>query len=133
MTKSPEAPTCGAGVAQHGTVAAAIGIMFDGLAKTIELHRRMLVMSDPKAQQEDRVYKELAASWREIAQLVETTAAKMLAQRELPMGAHDENAWGDAHVRAFETFVNGQSKTLALLEVAAARDEKMLASMTKPT
>jgi hypothetical protein len=128
---SPDTSTCGSGIAQHGAVPAAIGIMFDGLAQTLELHRRMLVMSDPNAQLEDQVYKELAASWREIAQLVEKTAAKMLAQRELPMGAHDEKAWGEAHVRAFEMFVSGQSQTLALLQVAAERDEKMLASMTK--
>jgi hypothetical protein len=134
MTESsPEAQTCGMGIAEHGSIPAAIGIMFDGLAQTLELHRQMLVLSDPNAQQEDKVYKELAASWREIAQLVEKTATKMMAQRELPMGAHDEKAWGEAHVRAFETFVRAQSKTLALLRIAAERDEKMLASMTKPT
>jgi hypothetical protein len=134
MTESAsDAQTCGIGIAQHGTVAAAIGIMFDGLAQTLELHRRMLVTSDPKAQQEDQVYGELAARWREITQLVEKAAATMTAQRGLPMGAHDETAWGEEHVRAFETFVSGQSKTLALLTAAAPRDEKMLASMTKPT
>jgi hypothetical protein len=134
MTESsPEVQTCGRGIAEHGSIPAAIGIMFDGLAQTLELHRQMLVLSDPKAQHEDAVYRDLAARWREIAQLVEKTAAKMIAQRELPMGTHDERAWGEAHVRAFERFVSGQRKTLALLTVAAERDEKMLASMTKPT
>jgi hypothetical protein len=134
MTESSsEAQTCGSGIAEHGSVPAAIGIMFDGLAQTLELHRQMLVLSDPKAQHEDAVYRDLAASWREIAQLVEKAAAKMIAQRGLPMGAHDETAWGEAHVRAFERFVSGQRKTLALLTVAVERDEKMLASMTKPT
>jgi hypothetical protein len=47
------------------------------------------------------------------------------------MGAHDERAWGDEHLRAFETFVKGQTQVLALLRVAAVRDEKMLASMQK--
>jgi hypothetical protein len=93
------------------------------------LHRRLLVLDDPNAQKEDGVYEELAASWREIAQLVEKAAARMIAQRELLMGAHDEAAWSDEHVRAFEKFVTGQSQTLALLKVAAERDENMLASM----
>ena len=39
------------------------------------------------------------------------------------MGAHDETRWSDAHLRAFETFVKGQSRALALLRAAAARDE----------
>jgi hypothetical protein len=48
------------------------------------------------------VYRELAASWSQIAELVQKAAAKMAAQRELPMGAHDPTAWGDEHQRAFE-------------------------------
>jgi len=75
------------------------------------------------------VYRELAASWRQIAELVQKAAAKMAAQRELPMGAHDQTAWGDEHLRAFEKFVKGQSHVLSLLRVAAERDEQMLASM----
>jgi hypothetical protein len=53
----------------------------------------------------------------------------MAAQRELPMGAHDEAAWGEVHLRAFEKFVKGQEEVLALLRVAAERDREMLASM----
>ena len=126
-----EAPTCGIGVAQHGAIPAKIAVMFEGLAETLELHRRLLVLDDPNAQKEDEVYRELAASWREIAQLTERAAARMTAQRELPMGTHDESAWGDEHVRAFETFVKGQSQALSLLKVAAERDESMLASIRK--
>ena len=102
-----EAPTCGIGLAQHATIPAKIGVMFEGLAETLELHREMLVRDDPNSRQEDDVYRELAASWKHIAQLVEKTAAQMAAQHELPMGAHDETAWGDAHLKAFEKFVTG--------------------------
>jgi hypothetical protein len=49
------------------------------------------------------------------------------------MGAHDEAAWGEAHLKAFEKFVKAQTQVLALLRVAAERDETMLASMTKQT
>jgi uncharacterized protein YndB with AHSA1/START domain len=126
-----ETPTCGIGLAQHSTIPAKIGVMFEGLAETLELHRKMLMLDDPNARREDEVYRELAASWTNIAQLVEKTAAHMGAQRELPMGAHDETAWGDAHLKAFEKFVKAQTQVLALLQVAAERDEQMLASMTK--
>jgi hypothetical protein len=124
-----EAPTCGIGVAQHASIPAKIEVMFEGLGETLELHRKMLVLYDPNARKEDEVYRELAASWRQIAELVQKAAAKMAAQRELPMGAHDQTAWGDEHLRAFEKFVKGQSHVLSLLRVAAERDEQMLASM----
>jgi hypothetical protein len=66
-----------------------------------------------------------------LSHLVEKAAAHLAAQHELPMGAHDQTAWGDAHLRAFEKFVKAQTQVLALLRVAAERDERMLASMTK--
>jgi uncharacterized protein YndB with AHSA1/START domain len=127
-----EAPTCGIGVAQHATIPAKLAVMFEGLAETFELHRRMLKLDDEAARKEDEVYRELAESWTDIARRVGATAATMAAQRELPMGAHDEAAWGDAHLRAFEKFVTAQTQVLARLRVAAQRDEAMLASM-KPT
>jgi hypothetical protein len=126
-----EAPTCGIGLAQHATIPARIGVMFEGLAETLELHRKMLVLDDRNSRKEDEVYRELAAGWKEIAQLVATTAAQMAAQHELPMGAHDQTACGDSHLKAFEKFVKAQTQILALLRVAAERDDKMLASMTK--
>jgi uncharacterized protein YndB with AHSA1/START domain len=126
-----EAPTCGIGLAQHATIPAKIAAMFEGLAETLELHRKMLVLDDANSRKEDEVYRELAASWKDVAQRVEKTAAQMAAQHELPMGAHDEAAWGDAHLKAFEKFVKAQTQVLALLRVAAERDEGMLGSITK--
>jgi uncharacterized protein YndB with AHSA1/START domain len=125
-----DAPTCGIGVAQHAAIPAKLGAMFEALGDTLELHRRMLVLDDDASRAEDAVYRDLAARAREIAQLVTATAAQMAAQRDLAMGAHDESAWGDDHLRAFEAFVTAQSQALALLRVAAERDEAMLASMT---
>ncbi|MFY0572542.1 hypothetical protein ACN28E_53170 [Archangium lansingense] len=133
-SEEPVAPaTCGAGVAQHADIPAKIAVMFEGLAETLELHRKLLVLDDASARREDEVYAELAAAWKDIATRVEQAASRMAQQRNLPMGAHDETAWGDEHLRAFEKFVTAQSQVLALLKVAAARDQKMLASMTGGT
>jgi hypothetical protein len=130
MTKADESPpTCGMGVAQHAAIPAEIGAMFEGLAETLRLHRKMLILDDPNARREDEVYADLAARWSEIARLVKAAAEQMSAQRDLPMGAHDEKAWGDEHLRAFEAFVMSQTRLLALLHVAAERDQQMLASM----
>jgi uncharacterized protein YndB with AHSA1/START domain len=127
-----EAPTCGIGVAQHAKIPEKIGVMFEGLAETLELHRAMLKRKDPNARREDDVYAELAARWRNIAQKVRESAAQMAAQRELPMGTHDESAWSDENLRAFEKFVNAEKQALGLLRVAAERDGKMLAAMKQP-
>jgi uncharacterized protein YndB with AHSA1/START domain len=127
-----EAPTCGIGIAQHAAVPAQIGVMFEGLAETLELHRTMLKLDDPNARTEDDVYRELSASWTQIAVLVKQLAEKMSAQQDLPMGAHDETKWTEAHLRAFAKFVKGQQGALSLLRAAAGRDEAILASMQKP-
>ena len=106
--------------------------MFEGLAETMALHRKMLVLGDPNSKKEDEVYEELSASWQEIAERVRKTAARMAAQRDLAMGAHDETAWGPDHLQAFEKFVKAESQLLALLRLSAERDETMLASMKAP-
>jgi uncharacterized protein YndB with AHSA1/START domain len=124
-----EAPTCGIGVARHAVIPAKIGVMFEGLSETLELHRKMLLTSDPNSRKEDEVYRELAASFRDIAERVQRAAARMAAQRDLAMGDHDESAWGADHLRAFEKFVGAQGRLLALLRPAAVHGEAMLASM----
>jgi hypothetical protein len=130
MTKADEPPpSCGIGLAQHAPIPAEIGVMFEALADTLRLHRKMLILEDPSARREDEVYGDLARRWNEIARQVKAAAEQMSAQRELPMAPHDEKAWGDEHLRAFETFVMAQTRLLALLRIAAERDQKMLASM----
>lgn len=121
--------TCGAGLAEHATVPSKLAVMFEGLAETLELHRRMLVLEDASSRQEDDVYRDLAGRWREIARHVSEAASRMAAQRSLPMGAHDESAWSEDHVRAFEKYVTAQAEVLAELSVAAPRDEEMLAQI----
>ena len=124
-----EAPTCGVGVAQHAAIPGALGVMFEGLAETFALHRKMLALDDENARKEDEVYAQLAASWSEIARRVRDASALMLAQRELPMGKHDESAWGADNVEAFAKLVRAQGRALALLRVAQEQDERMLRSM----
>lgn len=128
-----DAPTCGIGIAQHAAIPAVFAEMADGLARTFVLHRRMLRLEDAAARQEDDVYRELGETWARIGVLVKDAATRMEAQRELPMAAHDENAWGPEHVEAFEKFVKSQSHLLALLRIAAQRDEQTLASIRSDT
>jgi uncharacterized protein YndB with AHSA1/START domain len=126
-----EAATCGAGLALHAAVPRRISIYLAELAETLELHRAMLELDDTKSEDEDAVYRELAASHRDIAASLRAVADRMSAQRDLPMGAHDEGKWTDEHMKAFARFVHEQGALASLLHVAATRDEQMLASMQK--
>jgi uncharacterized protein YndB with AHSA1/START domain len=122
-------PSCGTGLAQHASVPAHMAPMLTALADTLSTHRAMLVLSDPASAAEDEVYASLSQGFAGVAMLLGKTADQMASQRELPMGEHDMSKWGDAQMEAFQRFVFAQSRLLALLRVAAERDEKMLASM----
>lgn len=127
-----EPASCGAGLAQHAAVPRRMAVYLAELAETLDLHRTMLVLDDPNSQREDEVYRELAASYRDLAAGLRETTERMAAQRDLPMGAHDESLWTDEHLRAFARFVREQSALASALQVAAAHDEQMLASMQPP-
>jgi uncharacterized protein YndB with AHSA1/START domain len=126
-----EAPTCGAGLAQSAKVSQRISVYLAELARTLELHRAMLVLADERSQREDAVYRDLAASYRDVASRLENTASKMGAQRELPLGAHDQSRWTDEHMKSFARFVHEQGALASLLQAATEQDEQMLAAMQK--
>jgi uncharacterized protein YndB with AHSA1/START domain len=126
-----ETATCGAGLAQHAAVPRRIALYLAELAETLELHRAMLVLEDANAKREDDVYRDLAASFRNIATQLREAAGRMSAQDTLPMGAHDEHRWTDKHLKAFSRFVHEQGALASVLRAAAARDEQMLTSMQK--
>jgi uncharacterized protein YndB with AHSA1/START domain len=123
-------PSCGSGLAQHASRPLRMAEMLAALGETLELHRAMLILDDKNSKREDDVYHELATAYDEVAAKLKKTAEQTAKQRDLPMGAHDETKWSDAHLRSFTRFVKAQSALLSILRVAAENDEKMLASMT---
>lgn len=126
---APDVETCGEGLAQHASAPARIGPWFAALAETLELHRAMIVKSDPNAQGEDDAYRDLAKAYRDIGAQVERAAARMTACRDLPMPAHDESAFGAEQLGAFERYVSAQNALLSVLKVTAEQDQQMLQSM----
>jgi uncharacterized protein YndB with AHSA1/START domain len=128
-----DAATCGAGLAQHAAVPRRIAIYLSELSETLDLHRGMLVLNDPASRREDEVYRDLATGYRRIAADLKSIAESMTAQRELPMGEHDESKWTSGHMKAFARFVHEETALASVLHKAADRDGKMLASMQQPT
>lgn len=126
-----EAPaSCGAGLAQQAVLPARMAKLLAALAEVLERHRGSLVQSDPHARGEDEAYRELAASYREAAQLVEAAALRMVGYRDLPMPAHDPGAFGPQQ-QAFEALVQAEDALLATLRLVAEGDHQMLAE-TQP-
>jgi uncharacterized protein YndB with AHSA1/START domain len=59
-TLPSDASTCGAGLARHAAVPRRIAIHLAELARTLELHREMLVLDEPLSRAEDDVYRGLS-------------------------------------------------------------------------
>jgi uncharacterized protein YndB with AHSA1/START domain len=128
----PDVETCGEGLAQHALLPAKLAPWFAALAETLELHRALIVKSDANAQAEDDAYRDLAQSYREIGEQVQRAATRMAACRELPMPAHDESAFGERQLDAFQRYVGAQNALLSVLKLAAEQDQKMLQGMASP-
>jgi uncharacterized protein YndB with AHSA1/START domain len=123
-----ETPTCGGGLAQHASVPRRMALYLGELAETLALHRATLVAEDPRSKDEDAVYRELAASVRDVAGRLRDVAERMTAQRELPMGKHDDGKAKGEQAKAFARFVHEQGALTSVLRIASERDEKMLNS-----
>ena len=125
-----EQPTCGKGLAEHSSLPAKLGELIDALADNLALHRKALDLRDENARKEDQAYRLLVAEQRAIAAQLEATARHMAGYRDLPMGAHDEQAMRKPELLAgFEVFVKIEQELLALLHAAVERDQQMLAGI----
>jgi hypothetical protein len=83
--------------------------------------------SDPAAEREHAVYEQLAADHRSVAAQLRALGDAMAAQRDLPMGRHDESALSSpAVIEALGRFVTAERELRAVLERGLARDEAML-------
>jgi uncharacterized protein YndB with AHSA1/START domain len=122
-----EAPaTCGAGLAQGAVLPAKLAKVFAAQAEMLERHRATLVANDPGAPAEDEAYRILAADYRGLAQQAEGVAARMASYRDLPLAAHDHDAFGPQQ-QAFEALAQAESDLLATLRLAVEEHQQMLA------
>lgn len=120
--------TCGRGLAEHAPIAAKIGDFIAALAENLELHMPTLVTSDENARREHEAYGKLAAEYRAIAQQLAAVAAHMASCKDLPQGAHDEQALHDAKLmEAFGRYVTAERALIATLQKALATDQELLA------
>ena len=125
-----EQPSCGQGVAEHSRLPARLAEVTAAVAANLEAHAKALDPDDEAARQEDAVYLRLAGAHRQAAAQLRAVADDMAAQRELPMGRHDEQALASSEVvEAFQRFVTAKRELLALLQELLEQDRRMLAEL----
>jgi hypothetical protein len=123
-----EQPTCGQGVAEHSVLPARLAEVTDAMAANLGAHTKALDPDDEAARQEHAVYLRLARGHRQAAAELRAIAEDMAAQRELPMGRHDEKVLGSPEiVEAFQRFIAAKQALLILLQELLEQDQRMLA------
>jgi hypothetical protein len=123
----PDQPTCGQGLAAHAALPAKLGELIAATADNLEAHMPSLDRSDPAADREHAVYEELTSRHRTLAAQLEATAEAMAAQRELPMGRHDEQALAAPEaVAAFRRLVAVEEQLAKQLDEQLAMHRGML-------
>lgn len=123
-------PTCGKGLAASAALPATISELIARVAEILEQHMKALDPGDENSRREHALYDRLAREHRDAAAALADTAARMLAARDLPMGAHDMAAMADPAVAAaFERFVRVEESLVQLLQTRLDEDRAMLATM----
>jgi hypothetical protein len=129
---TPEAQTCGKGLAAHAPLPAALGRLTAAVADVLEAHVPMLDLSDPNATLEHTAYRQLVEDHRRTAALLEATAERMSGYRDLPMGRHMDVAGADSRIVAsFARFVALEDELRMLLEQRLGQDREMLQAMRR--
>ena len=125
-----EPTTCGQGLAAAAPVPEKLAALVTALADVLDNHRAALPLADDAARQESEAYEQIARHLRTGAEQLDAAAARMVAARDLPMGAHDVDALSSP--RAVEVFGSLVRSERAVGELVAGRlddDEAMLAEM----
>jgi hypothetical protein len=119
--------TCGQGLAHHAALPQLLGELMESVADNLRAHLPALVSSDANAQQEKRVYEQLAASQQEAAATLQAIGTEMAAQQNLPMGEHDVSAMSTSQVRdALERMTRAETQLVAHLQRQLTEHQAML-------
>lgn len=125
-----EEPTCGRGLAHNAVVPAALAAVAAGLAQNLEVHTHALDPGDAAATREQGVYERVARSLRNAADNLRSAAAEMASAVDLPMGAHDLDAFSTTDVlSAFEGYVAAEDTLRRLLDGRREENEQMLTAI----
>jgi hypothetical protein len=119
-----EEQTCGRGLAGHAALPAKLAEVTEAMADNLQLHMAGLMLDDPAARMEHGVYLRLVEEQRQAAARLRLVAGEMAGARDLPMGAHDEQAMASPEVaEAFGRFVRAREELVELLRADLELDQ----------
>ena len=125
--------TCGQGLAENSVLPAQLAEVTEAMADNLQLHMAALELDDPAARMEHGVYLRLVEEQRQAASRLRLIGEEMAAARDLPMGAHDEQAMTSPQVaEAFRRFVRTRQELLGVLQAELDQDQRMLAELDAP-
>ena len=123
-----EPTTCGQGLAASAPLPARAGALVTAMAAVLDDHRRALPLTDDAARREAEAYEAIAGLLRSSGEQLDAAAERMVASRDLPMGAHDTDALSSPHAaEVFAAFVRRERELVELLGQRIESDEAMLA------
>jgi hypothetical protein len=114
---SPEAWTCGKGLAANAVLPAKLAALMAAMADLLDNHTRALSADDANSALERAAYERLVKDQRAIAASLVGLAAAMESYDGLPTAPHDESVLADQRSRdVFGAFIDAEAATAALLQ-----------------
>jgi hypothetical protein len=128
-----EEQTCGRGLAEHAALPAKLAEVTEAMADNLQLHMAALPLDDPAARMEHGLYLRLVEEQRQTAARLRLVGEEMAGARDLPMGAHDEQAMASPAVaEAFRRFVRARQELVGVLQAQLDQDQRLLAELDAP-
>jgi hypothetical protein len=128
-----EEQTCGRGLAEHAALPATLAEVTEAMADNLQLHMAALALDDPAALMEHGLYLRLVEEQRQAAGRLRLVGEEMAGARDLPMGAHDDQAMATPAVaEAFRRFVRARQELVGVLQAQLDGDQRMLAELDAP-
>ena len=128
-----EEQTCGRGLAEHAALPAKLAEVTEATADNLQLHMAALQLDDPAARMEHGLYLRLVEEQRQAAARLRLVGEEMAGARDLPMGAHDEQALASPAVaEAFRRFVRVRQELVGVLQAQLDQDQRLLAELDAP-
>jgi hypothetical protein len=125
--------TCGRGLAEHAALPATLAEVTEAMADNLQLHMAALELDDPAARMEHGLYLRLVEEQRQAAARLRLVGEEMAGARDLPMGAHDEQAMASPAVaEAFRRFVRARQELVGVLQAQLDGDQRLLAELDAP-
>jgi hypothetical protein len=127
-----EVSTCGQGLAHHAVLPTRMAALSTAMADNLLAHVDVVSGQDNAAQQERRIYRDLADKYGDTARLLATIGDEMASQHNMPVADHALPLMSSANViTAIQAMANAEDELAALLRDLAAEHRAVLRELAR--